>query len=110
MTLAQQARIEGFNASLSQRGVSLRIHPSGTVFQALVEPVSPEGDKYEFADNAGVKISRIHALRGTAGMTGVAIGTSFVEVESGQFHRVQQVDDHPSSVCVVITCQTTPAS
>lgn len=108
MTPAQQARIEGFNASLSQRGVSLRIHPAGAVFVGLVEPVSPDGDKYEFADNSGVKISRVHALRGTAGLSGVAIGSSLVEVDSGQFHRVQQVDDHPSNVAVVITCQTTP--
>ncbi len=103
MTEAQQARIEGFRASLSVRGIRLK-HPQGEL-QALIEPVPSELGEYAISgpDEATERLSMLRV--DLASVPAVRIGDSFLDESGGLTYRVTRVRDHPASVVVEFDCE-----
>jgi len=110
VTPAQQARTSGFNASLSQRGVFVKLLPAGELIKVLVQIVVPESDKY--APTTEVRnASKIHILRTTLADNQItpSVGDSFQSQDAKTEYRVTEVKDNPADIAVVYTCETVTA-
>jgi hypothetical protein len=108
MTLAQQARLQGWNASLRVRGVSVSLHPSGPVLKALIEPVVPESEEYALSKEVR-NYSKVHILRTSVGATKIGPGSSFINQVTGETYRVAEVEDNGIDIKVIYHCETAPA-
>ena len=109
MTPAQALRLEGFNASLTERGVSLRIHPAGATFTALVQPIVPDGGEFQVGEGVERESSKVHVLR-TALPVGWKVGASLFDADANRYHRIERIEDHPANVAVVAVCETSEPS
>lgn len=108
MTAVQKARLQSFNASLKQRGVLLRLRGLDAEFNALVQPVSSESEEFSVG-NETRNASKVHVLRGEAGIVEARIGSVFVDDAASFTHRVIAIEDHPANVAVVFHCETAAA-
>lgn len=106
MTNAQTARLEGFNASLTERGVSLQVYPAGATFTALVERIAPESAEFAVGSDVEREGSRIHVLRTSKPAT-FKPGATLYDAAAARYHRIQRVEDHPANILVIGYCETT---
>jgi len=105
MTAAQQARTEGFLASLSARGVSLTLLPGEEAVKILVERIEPDQGEFAVARETAAG-SRLHALRTHLNALEVTVGSVFRDPAALVTYRVTAIDDNPASIAVVLTCET----
>ncbi len=104
MTPTQQARTEGFLASLGQRGVSLTLVRTGQTIQALVQGDSPDPQEFRHGDPEAVG-DRVHVLRSQV-PAGTGVGDVFEDAANGFSYRVVEVENRPVNVAVVFRCET----
>lgn len=104
MTPAQQMRVLGFNASLSQRGVSLTF--ADVTFNALVEKVEPDRSEFSLS-NETRDFSKVHILRTALKVTEVEVGSVLRDAEAKIIHRVTRIEDHPTNIALIFHCETT---
>jgi hypothetical protein len=94
MTIAQKIRLQGFNASLAQRGVSVTVLPGGHNLFCLVQPVDDKArEQLQIADDSVSHI--VHIGRSDLLAAGIA-PKSVVEIERAdttQTYRVQHFRD-----------------
>lgn len=109
MTHIQKARLLGFNASLQQRGVFLKVLPGGQTFKGLVHPITPENPEYTLG-NYEREASQIHALRSDVKGIEIGVGTVIEEYDSdgvlAATHRVTKVSDHSRNIATVFSCES----
>lgn len=101
MTPAQQDRLLGFHASLTQRGVVLTTADDSS-FSALVEPVEPQTDDFELGP-AQRHSSRVHLLRDEFVAQEIAVNDILTFGERRL--RVLAINDNPVSITVILTCE-----
>jgi hypothetical protein len=104
VTATQQARVEGFLASLSARGVALTVLRTGQTVTALVEKDAPDAQEFRHGEAEALG-DRIHILRSQAPV-GIGVGDVFEEAANGFTHRVVEVQNRPVNVAVVYRCET----
>lgn len=110
MTPTQKALTTGFNASLKQRGVFVRLEPVGDSsprWNALVQPIPPNTEQYPLSDEVR-NYSIIYVLRTTVGTTEVEPGDTFLSDDGKTRFRVAKVEDNPQQVKLLFHCETTP--
>ena len=107
MNPAQQARTEGFLASLSVRGVFLRVPPDDLPLQVLLEPVAADEGQFSVARETGTGV-RVHVLRDHLEGLIIGMGTVIKDPTSGFVYRVTNVDDNPAIVTVRFTREAAP--
>lgn len=102
MTAVQKARLAGFNASLSQRGVTVTLQPEGASVTCLVEPVDEHTrQRLQIADDRVTHIVHI----GRADLDGVESGSvSVIERPDGASYRVQHFKDDPQTPAILFHC------
>lgn len=108
MNPAQQARTEGFLASLAVRGVPVFLGPGQVEFCALVEPVTPDGGEFALAREEA-NAARIHILRAHLGGNQIGKGAVFRTADQSTTFRVTEVEDNPVNVAVVFTAELAAA-
>lgn len=100
MTLAQQARLEGFKVSLVQRGHSLTLNGSGTAFAALVEPVvAASGGDFTIARETA-NSAHVHVIR-TALPSMPTVGEYLADAETGARYRITRINNQPANPVVI---------
>ncbi len=104
MTPTQQARVEGFLASLGQRGVSLTLVRTGQTVLALVQGDSPDPQEFRHGDPEAIG-DRLHILRSHV-PAGTGLGDVFEDAETGFSYRIVEVENRPVNVAVVFRCET----
>ena len=104
MTATQQARAEGFLASLSARGVALALLRTGQTVMALVENDTPDAQEFRHGEAEALG-DRIHVLRSQA-PTGIGVGDVFEDAANGFTYRVVEVQNRPSNIAIVYRCET----
>ncbi len=112
MTLAQQLQVQRFNASALRRGVSVRLHPAGPLFTALVQSVPQEEAAYSVSKETR-NFSRVFILRSAINADGVPdilIGATFINQETQESYRVASYDDNAADVRVIYHCETSSAN
>jgi hypothetical protein len=105
VTPVQKLRLQGFNASLKQRGVTLALEGSELIFQALVQPFNADTGEF-MVSNETRNASKVHVLRDAPGVQQIAIGNVLVASDTGTVHRVTAIEDHPSNIALVFHCET----
>jgi hypothetical protein len=103
VTASQELRLQGFNASLQQRGVLLGLLDTDFTFTALVEKAEPDRSEFSLS-NETRDFSKVHILRTTANVNQIEVGS--VLNEAATVHRVTRVEDHPSNIVVIFHCET----
>jgi hypothetical protein len=107
MTPQQEARLLGFNASLQQRGVLLKVRPAETqVFYGLLEPVSASGGDRFAAER---EATRIHVLRTIINAFNLKPGMVLNQYDGARAvagHRIVAIEDNRANIAVVLTCET----
>lgn len=104
MTPTQQARVEGFLASLAARGVSLTLLRTGQTVTALVEKNSPDAQEFRHGEAEALG-DRIHVLRSQA-PAGVGVGDVFQDAANGFTYRIVGVENRPTNIAIVYRCET----
>lgn len=106
MSPSQKLRTIGFNASLSARGVSLSLQPSGVKLKALISSVDPEADQYTFATEernmAWLSFLRAHLVAASVAPT---TGNTFLDVESGTYYRITRDRSQPNDIAARYECE-----
>lgn len=108
MTASQLLQVQRFNASASVRGVLVKLHPSGPIFTALVQPVPVEPAQWTVSKEER-NYSLVFVLRSAIGGTSVVVGSSFINRDTGDNYRVAKIDDNSVDVRITFRCETTPA-
>lgn len=106
MTAVQIARTAGFRASLSKRGVTLQLLPSGPELSALVDTQPGVKGQYELAQEERQK-DILAILRVDLGTTQVGIGKTLQDTDTGARYVVQEVRDNPVDIAVRFVCEST---
>ncbi len=106
MTATQQARIAGFNASLTQRGVSLLLVGTALAFDALVEDLGPSAEEFETGRNREM-FSRVYILNTSSGLEHVQYNSVFSDAKLGKTHTV--LGSEPHDILTSFRCRTESA-
>ena len=101
MTLSQEMRVEGIRASLETRGHTLTF--GAVSFEALIEPISPEGFDLNPADTEQTQ-AMVSVLRADYPNLGAKVGSTFSGVS--QKYRVTRVRDEDPDVLIRYQCAT----
>jgi hypothetical protein len=109
VTPTQQARVQGFNASLEMRGVlvSLEGDPNNTQFNALLQRIPPPPDKYPLSSELRTadKISILNSDLEAADVL-IEPGSTFLSADGTTRYRVSSVDNNPLDIKTTFTCET----
>ncbi|MCP5515672.1 MAG: hypothetical protein H7A45_00260 [Verrucomicrobiales bacterium] len=111
MSVAQQARVAGFRASLGVRGISVTLMPDRGVFAALVEhyqgpqpgTVGDSGPRVLEADTRTA--DRLAILHEDLGETAVEIGDVFRDADAGLDYRVVRIERNGIDIAARFTCE-----
>jgi len=105
MTAVQTARTQGFRASLSKRGVTLKLLPSGPSLPALIDATVPlmEGGFAVVREERVTCIVSI--LRVDIATVSISIGDTFENEDTDDTFRVTEIKDQPIDIAVKFTCE-----
>lgn len=103
MTRAQQARIRGWDASLTQRGVLLLAQPSGKWVKGIVDPIPAESQEYSLSQETR-NGAWVCFLRSDVSSLGVVVGGSFSDA-AGNTYRVCEVKDDAADILTRFRCE-----
>lgn len=110
MTIAQQKRTLGFNASLSLRGVSVSVEGSnpGIALRVIVEPIPAPAESYHISKETR-QYSNLHILRTSLQQSEacIEIGSTLQDCTGKKRHRVEVIIDNPADIKVTWRCDTT---
>lgn len=105
MTPAQKARLAGWNASLSKRGVLLTLKRTSETFNAIASDAEPVigqfGVNPEERDDSFVSI-----LRSDLGSTVIVPGDVFTNPETGAMYSVSRTYSRPSDIIARWRCES----
>lgn len=104
MTPAQQARLEGFLASLGERGVLLTLERTEDTFLGLVQEATVDTQEFPVGDAESVG-DWIHVLRSDC-PEDIRVGDSLLSLDEGFSHRVVRVKDRPISITIQFQVET----
>lgn len=104
MTPAQQARTEGFLASLSVRGVMLTLLPGEQPLTVLLERIEPDQGEFTVARETATG-SRLHTLRTQIEDLEINVGSVLRDPAALVTYRVAAIDDNSANIAVVFTCE-----
>ncbi len=105
MTPAQKARLAGFDASLSQRGVAVTVQTANTNFpaRALIESVTEKTRaQLQLADEPVTHI--VHIKREALGQVDHKLVTEIGRGDSSHTYRVQRFYDDAQRPAILFIC------
>ncbi len=107
MTATQQARLEGFRASLVQRGHSLTVNGTTSAFRALVEPVGvAEAGQYGIARETA-NTAHVHVVRTDLPSLPI-VGDILHCTADGSRYRIAEIENQPANPVVIFRdCEVT---
>jgi hypothetical protein len=104
VTPTQQARAEGFLASLATRGLGLTLLRTGQTVTALIEKDAPDAQEFRHGEAEALG-DRINVLRSQA-PAGAGVGDVFQDAANGFTYRIVEVENRPANIAIVYRCET----
>lgn len=108
MTAVQTARVQGFKASLSKRGLTLRLldtagAQTGSPILALAMPRPADGGEFALSKETANE-TRLGILRTALAGISVVPGNVFQDTTSNEKYRVTDVTDKPIDIAILFDC------
>lgn len=106
-SVVQQLREIGFKASLTHRGVALKLLSNGQTYTGLIQPLTPTSGEFTL-DPPLAMSAALHFLRSDApaAFAAVQIGDVFVDEAAKTGYRVKRIEDQPVNIAIVFHTET----